>query len=94
MHWGYKIQGHRPSVPKGNSKFEIVLVKILSLKRKTNQIFPATLEKIKFCLFKKTVYSSFKQGITMVKCKIKAIQAYLGISTHITAYSDIFRYVN
>ena len=39
-----------PFGPKGNSNFEILLVKILNLK----QILKATEEKIKFCLFKKT----------------------------------------
>ena len=43
-----------PSALKGNSKFEIVIVKIFSLKQKKqqNQIISATLEKI--------VYGSFK----------------------------------
>ena len=63
-----KIQGRRPSAPKGNSTFEVLLVKIFSLKQKTNQILPATTEKIKFCLFKKTVHGSFKQEITFGKC--------------------------
>ena len=42
------------SAPKGNSKYKILLVKIFSLKQKTNEILPAAIEKIKFCLFKKT----------------------------------------
>ena len=37
-------------VPKANSKFENLLVKIFSPKQKTNQILSATVE---FCLFKK-----------------------------------------
>ena len=37
------------------------LQKIFSLKQKTNQILSATLEKIKYCLFEKTVYGSFKK---------------------------------
>ena len=41
------------SAPKGNSRFEILLVKIFSLKQKSWQILPATIGKIKFCLFKK-----------------------------------------
>ena len=31
------------------------------LKQKTNQILAATLEKMKYCFFKKTVYGSFKK---------------------------------
>ena len=56
-----------------------------------SQILPVTIKKNQFCLFKKTVYASFKQWITMGKCKTKAIQADLDIFTHIQAYSDIFR---
>ena len=44
------------SSPKSNNKFDILLVKVFSLKKKTNQIHPATTEKIKSCLFKKTCY--------------------------------------
>ena len=44
-----------PSVPKGNSKLEILLVEIFSPKQKLNQILPATKDKIKFCLVKTTV---------------------------------------
>ena len=40
-----------PLALKGNSRFEILLANIFSLKQKTNQILPATPEKIKFCLF-------------------------------------------
>ena len=36
---------------------------------------------------------SLRQGITMVKYKTKAIQADLGILTHIPAYSDISRHI-
>ena len=50
----------------------------------------ATIEKIIFFLFKKTIYGSFRQGITMEKCKTKAIQADLTIPTHISSYSSIF----
>ena len=35
------------------------LVKIFSLEQKTNQILPATIEKVRFCLFKKTALYSF-----------------------------------
>ena len=43
-----------------NTKFEILLVKIFSLKQKLNQVLPATKEKIKFCLVKKTVSRSVR----------------------------------
>ena len=45
----------------------------------------ATLEKINFFLFKKTVYDSFRRGITVEKCKTKAIQADLNKFRHIQA---------
>ena len=35
-------------------------VKTFSLKKIQNQVLPATIEKIKFLLFKKTVYGSFR----------------------------------
>ena len=85
----------------------ILLAKILVSKQKTNQIFIATSEKIKFHLFKKTAYGSFGQGLAMETCKTKAIQAYSDIGRHIKVlfghiqaysesfvtliYSDIFR---
>ena len=53
------------SVPKGNSKFEILLVKIFSLKQKPNKAVKATIEKIKFYVSKKTASFSFRQ----VLCK-------------------------
>ena len=76
-----------------NCKFEILAVKIFNLKQKANKIHLATIEKIKFCLFKKIVYGSFRHVITMEKSKTKAIQAELGIFTHIPEYSGIFRHV-
>ena len=63
------------------------------MKQKASQILPAAIEKIKFFLLKKKVYGSFKQWITMGKCKRKAIKADLSIFTHIQAYSDIIRYI-
>ena len=56
-YWVYQdSQLPASSAPKGDSKFEILLVKIFGLKQiKKNQILPATREKIKFLLFKKTV---------------------------------------
>ena len=71
-------------------------VKTFSLKTKPQNI--ATIERIKLLLFKNTVYGSFRQGITMFKCKTKAIQEDLGIFKHnetcswiIQTYSGIFR---
>ena len=40
-----KINGFRTSVTKGNSKFEILVIKTFNLKEKTNQILPETTEK-------------------------------------------------
>ena len=46
-----------PSAVKGNSKFEILLVKIISLKQNTNQVYPA-LQKNRL-MFLQTITSSF-----------------------------------
>ena len=53
---------------------------------------------LKFLLSKKSVYCSFRCGITLSECKTKAIQTNLGTSRHnktysgiIQAYSAIFR---
>ena len=59
---------------------------ILRFKPQRNQILAATKKESKFALFKKTVFCSFKQRIAIGKRK-KAIQADLGISTHIPTYS-------
>ena len=64
---------------------------MFSLKQKTSQILPATIGKIKFYLFKKTVYGSLRQEIIMGKCTTKAIQADVGMFTDIPAYSGIFK---
>ena len=89
------IHGSRlphPSTPKGN-KFEIIFLKLFSLKQKANQILQATIEKIKFRLFKKTSSYSFRQTIAIGKCKTKAIQADLSIFTNIPIYSGILRHI-
>ena len=82
----------------------MLLIKILSLKstektqnkktkkQETNQTLSATLGKVKFCLFKKTVSGSFRQRITMRKCKTKAAQADLGIFTIQTCLQIIQTY--
>ena len=46
---------------------QILLAKIFSLKQKINQILPATVEKVKFCLFRKIVSYSFM--FLLVSCK-------------------------
>ena len=51
-----------------------------------------TIEKIKFCLFKKAVFGFFRPGITTGKCKTKTIQANLGIFIHIPTYLGTFRH--
>ena len=55
-------------VLKGNSKFEILLVKIFSLKQTPNKILTATIEKIKFCVPKKTALFYFRLKL-LVLCK-------------------------
>ena len=82
----------------------MLLIKIFSLKptektqnkktkkQETNQTLSATLGKVKFCLFKKTVSGSFRQRITMRKCKAKAAQADLGIFTIQTCLQIIQTY--
>ena len=52
-----------PSVHKDNSKFEILLAKIFSLRQKANQILSAILGKIKFCLLKKTDQRDYNEEI-------------------------------
>ena len=47
--------------------FEILLVKIFSLKQKTKQILPANVEEIKLYFFKKTVPCSFM--FLLLSCK-------------------------
>ena len=49
-----------PSALKVNNKFEVLLVKILSLKQKQNQELLAITENIKFLLLKKTYYDFFR----------------------------------
>ena len=49
----------------------------------------ADLEKIKILLSKKTVYCSFRCGITMGECKMKAIQTNLGTFRHNQTYLGI-----
>ena len=53
------IKIHALSAYKGNSEFEILLVKTFSLEKTQNQIIPAPIERIKFLFFKKTVYGPF-----------------------------------
>ena len=50
----------RSLVPKGNKKFEILLVKVFSLKQKISKILSATIKKVKFFLFKETASCSFR----------------------------------
>ena len=55
-------------VPKGNSKFEILLVKLFSLKQTPNKILTAAIEKIKFCVPKETALFYFRLKL-QVLCK-------------------------
>ena len=57
-------QDLQPSATKSNRKFEILVVKVISLKQKANQILSATIDKIKFCLFKKTA-TLFSESTTL-----------------------------
>ena len=76
---------------KGNTKFEILIIKMFTLKQKTNQIHPATIKKINFVSSRKHV--QVDQGlITMEKCKTKTIQTDLGILTLIPTYSVMIRW--
>ena len=64
-----KITGHLPpSAPKGNSKFEILLIKKFSLKQKQNKMLTATREKIKFCVSKKSASIFFRLKF-LILCK-------------------------
>ena len=51
----------QPLLPKGNSKLEILLKEIFSAEQERNEILSATLEKLNFFLFKKTVSRSFRK---------------------------------
>ena len=73
------------------SIFEILLVKKFSLKQETKSNTFSTIKKIKFLLFNKTVYGSFRLGIRMGKCKTKAIQTYWGSFRHNQAYPGIIQ---
>ena len=87
------------SVSKGNCKFETLLVKIFSLKSKTKKWNTSSYFRKSYSLLsKKTVYCSFRCGITMGECKTKAIQTNLGSFRYnktypgiIQAYSGMFR---
>ena len=48
----------------------------------------------RFCLVEKTVYSSFRETITIGKSKAKLIQSELGIFTHVPPYSSKFRRIH
>ena len=63
---------------------------MFSLKQKTSQILPATVDKIKFYLFKKTVFDSFRQEIIMGKMQNKS---HSGRCRHVHGYSSIFRHI-
>ena len=75
--------------PKGNSKFEILLVKILSLKQKLNQILPVTTEKIKFCLVNKQPRLQVYKGLQRKKKKKSHQIGIFIILQHVQAHSDI-----
>ena len=67
MYIGYSIgrvyQDSRPLAhlaSKGNRKFELLFVKIFSLKQKTNLTTSSYYRKFFFLLFKKTIYGSFR----------------------------------
>ena len=87
-----KIHGPWSSAPKGNSKFETLLVKIFILKNKKNKSNT-------FSYFRTNQILSVQESSLWVlqtrecngNCKTRAVQADLGTFMHITAYSDIFR---
>ena len=89
---GVKLFEPKSGPAKGKSKFETLIVKIFCLKQKA-KILTAAIEKVKFFLFKETIYGSSRQVIIMKKRKTKAIQADLTIFTHIPAYSGIFTFI-
>ena len=63
---------------------KLLFAKIFSLNQKKNQIVSATLEKIKYCLFKKTVYASFKNQ--------KPFKEMSYIHTHCSIFRYIYKY--
>ena len=58
-----QLKVNYPSAPKRNTKFEILIVKIFSLKQKSNKI-AATLQKINFCVSKGTALFFLKAKIS------------------------------
>ena len=63
--WHVKIHSLLVTPPrpqKGNSIFKILIVKIFCLKKKSYQILPATIEKVKVCSFEKTAWCSFRHA--------------------------------
>ena len=64
----------------------IYLLSLLRFKVPGNQIVLATIKKLNFVLFKKTVFGFFRQRIAMGKCETKAIQTDLDIFRHIQEY--------
>ena len=91
IYWVYQdSRPQAPSAPKGNIKFDILLVKVFRLKQKTKLNISSYYRKIKFLLFKKNVWGSFRWQTTMSKCKTKAIRTDLGTFRHNQAYPGIF----
>ena len=91
---GYiKIQG-TPTTPKAPLGPKVTaLLKFTCKKISLHQILPASLKKIKFLLFKEIVHVSFRQEITIGKCKAKAIQTALGTVRHNQAYPGVVRHI-
>ena len=92
MYW--VCQNSRPPAPKGNSKLEILLVKIFNLKQKTSRTLPATIEKINFVFSKKRSMAPLNNGLQWGNIKqnpFKQIYACSRIFRHIQIKSGIFR---
>ena len=88
-----------PQPSKVIKNFEILVVKTFSLKQKLNQILPATIEKIKFCLITKTASCSsriqnnfqFHVNIEISNHAFKYTRDYNG-ERRIHTHSAMFRY--
>ena len=102
-YWSFIYQDLRALSPNDNRKFWILLVKIFSLKPR-NKSNTSSYYRRNQILFLQENSLTFLQTINFVKiisrlgskketCKTKAIQADLGIFTHILTYSDIIRHI-
>ena len=90
--WCIKIYSTRPAAPsdpKGDSKFETLLVKIFQVKQKTNQRLSATIEKTKFFSPRKQPHFPLDNILQSGNVKQRLLCRF----RHIQACFDIFKHI-